>query len=115
MDDCIFCKIIRGEIPAQVVYKNDKVMAFRDINPKAPVHVLIIPNKHIDARGQVVHEDASVMADILLAAKEMAKAENVAETGFRLIINFGADAGQEVDHLHVHLLGGRKLGPMLAE
>jgi len=115
MDDCIFCKIARGEIPGQIVYKNDRVTAFRDINPKAPVHVLIIPNEHVDVKGYVGYEDAAVMGDILLAAKKVAMVENIANTGFRLIVNVGADAGQEVDHLHVHLLGGKKLGPMLAE
>ena len=114
MADCIFCKIVEGEIPADVVYRNDKVTAFRDINPKAPVHVLIIPNKHIDPKDDLNAEDASIMGDILLAAKAVAGSEGVDKTGFRLIINVGPDAGQEVDHLHLHLLGGKRLGPMLA-
>jgi histidine triad (HIT) family protein len=114
MNDCIFCKIVKGEIPADIVYRNDKVTAFRDINPKAPVHVLIIPNRHIDPKDELEYEDVTVMADIFLAAQAIANSEGVNESGFRLLVNVGADAGQEVDHLHVHLLGGRKLGPMLA-
>ena len=113
MADCIFCKIVEGEIPADVVYRNDKVTAFRDINPKAPVHVLIIPNKHFDPKNDLNAEDASVMGDMLLAAKVVAGSEGVDKTGFRLIINVGPDAGQEVDHLHLHLLGGKRLGAML--
>lgn len=115
MAECIFCKIVNGEIPSQIVYYNDKVTAFRDINPKAPVHVLIIPNKHIDPKDNLESEDTAVMSDILLAAKEVAKRENVDNSGFRLLINAGTDAGQEVDHLHMHLFGGKKLGPMLCE
>lgn len=115
MEDCIFCRIARGEISSQIVYQNDKVTAFRDINPKAPVHVLIVPNKHIDPKEDLKHEDALIMADILLAAKEVAKLENVAKSGFRLLINAGADAGQEVDHLHMHVFGGKKLGAMLCK
>jgi histidine triad (HIT) family protein len=115
MVDCIFCKIVKGEIPSKIVYKNDKVTAFRDINPKAPVHVLIVPNEHVNPKEDLEYKDVAIMPDILLAAQEVAKLGNVAKTGFRLITNVGDDAGQEVDHLHVHLLGGKKLGPMLAE
>ena len=115
MSDCIFCKIVKGEIPGQIVYQNNKVTAFRDINPKAPTHNLIVPNSHIDPKDDLKYEDVEVMADILLAAKEVARIENVNQRGFRLLINAGADAGQEVDHLHVHLFGGKKLGPMLGE
>ncbi len=114
MSACIFCQIARGEIPADIVYQNDKVTAFRDINPKAPVHVLVIPNEHIDVKDNLKGADVAVMADVLLAAKAVAKREGVHETGFRMIINVGADAGQKVDHLHMHVLGGKRLGPMVA-
>jgi len=115
MDDCIFCKIIKGEIPGQIVYKNDNVTAFRDIDPKAPIHILIIPNNHIDPKDDLEHQDVTAMPDMVLAAKEIAKQEGLSDSGFRLLINVGPDAGQEVDHLHMHLFGGKKLGPMLVE
>lgn len=115
MADCIFCRIVAGEIPAQIIYQNDKVTAFRDINPKAPVHILIVPNVHVDPKDNLGPESTGVMSDMLLAAKEIAKAEGINGSGFRLLINVGADAGQEVDHLHMHLFGGKKLGPMLYE
>jgi len=115
MDDCIFCKIIEGEIPGQIVYKNDKVTAFRDINPRAPIHILIIPNNHIDPKDDLEYQDVRAMPDMILAAKEIAKQEGVSDSGFRLLINVGSDAGQEVDHFHMHLFAGKKLGPMLVE
>jgi len=115
MTDCIFCRIVKGELPGDIVYQDDKVTAFRDISPKAPTHILIIPNQHMDPKDNLQYEDAAVMVDILLAAKEIARIENIEERGFRLLINVGADAGQEVDHLHMHLFGGKKLGPMLVE
>ncbi len=115
MTGCIFCRIVKGEIPGQIVYKNAKVTAFRDINPKAPIHILIVPNEHVDPKEDLKPENVAVMADIFLAAKEVAKLENIDERGFRLLINVGADAGQEVDHLHMHLFGGKRLGPMVCE
>ena len=106
MSDCLFCKIIAGEIPGDVVYENDKVFAFRDINPQAPVHVLVVPKKHMDNILQCDAETAAALTD---AVKQIAASEGVAESGFRIISNCGRDGAQSVNHLHVHLMGGRKL------
>ena len=110
MEDCIFCKIVNGDIPSSKVYEDDKILAFKDIHPVAPVHVLIIPKKHIDNLMQIKEEDNEIMNAIFLAIPEIAKSMNVAEDGFRLISNCGKDAGQEVMHLHFHLIAGTKLG-----
>lgn len=106
MSDCLFCRIIAGEIPGDAVFENDRVYAFRDINPQAPVHVLIVPKRHMDNVLQCDGETAAALAD---AAREIAVREGVAESGFRLVSNCGRDGAQSVNHLHVHLLGGRKL------
>lgn len=110
MDDCIFCKIIERKIPSTVVYEDDKVMAFNDINPVAPVHVIIIPKVHIANVNELTEENAAVLGDIHLAAGKIAKKLGVADKGYRLINNCGADAGQTVFHLHYHLIAGVKLG-----
>ena len=109
MGECIFCKIAKKDIPAEVVYEDDSVMAFRDINPQAPVHVLIIPKKHIETLMDIVPEDAGTIGSIYMAAKKIAEKEGVSKSGFRLVQNCNADAGQEVFHIHFHMLGGRKL------
>ena len=109
MEDCIFCKIIKGEIPADKVYEDDKILAFRDINPEAPVHIVIIPKRHIISLNEVVKEDLEVLSHILLVVKNIALENGIAETGYRLINNCGTDGGQSVPHLHFHLLGGRNL------
>lgn len=111
MAETIFSKIIRKEIPAEIVFENDTVLAFKDINPKAPVHILIIPKitELESARDINSKEYASLLADLFLAVNEVAKKVGVFESGYRLIINSGADSGQEVPHLHIHLLGGKKL------
>ena len=106
MNDCLFCKIIAGEIPSGKVYEDDKVYAFRDINPQAPVHVLIVPKKHMDNILECDGETAAALTD---AIRVIAKQEGVAESGFRVISNCGSDGAQSVNHLHVHLMGGRKL------
>jgi len=112
MDDCLFCKIIRGEIPSAKVYENDDVYAFRDINPQAPVHVLIVPKKHV---ANVLEGARDGMMDTLCrAAADIARQEDVAETGFRLITNCGRDGAQSVQHLHLHLLGGKQLSETMA-
>jgi histidine triad (HIT) family protein len=110
VDDCIFCKIVRGEIPSKQVFENEHVLAFHDIQPSAPVHVLIIPKKHIATMNEAAAEDRELLGEILLAAPQIARQLGVAESGYRLINNCGADGGQVVYHLHVHLLGGDKLG-----
>ena len=111
MSECIFCKIVRGDIPADVVYEDEVSLAFRDINPQAPVHVLVIPKEHIPALAEadpVKHE--ALLGHLLLVAKRVADLEGISESGFRIVINNGKDAGQAVDHLHVHVLGGREMG-----
>ncbi len=109
-DDCIFCKIIAKDIPGEVVYSDEFVTAFRDIQPVAPTHILIVPNKHIASVNALTEEDAHFLGKMNLAAQQIAKNEGVAEGGYRLIINNGADAGQVVFHIHMHLLAGKKLG-----
>ena len=104
--DCLFCKIIAGEIPGNVVFENDKVFCFRDINPQAPVHVLIVPKKHMDNILQCDAETAEALTD---AIRTVAEKEGVAESGFRVLSNCGRDGAQSVNHLHVHLLGGKQL------
>lgn len=113
MEDCIFCKIINGEIPSEKVYEDEDVLAFKDINPAAPIHVLIIPKKHISTLMEIKEEDSELMAKIMGAVRQVAKIMNVDEKGFRLIANCGKDSGQEVMHIHFHLLAGRKLGPKI--
>lgn len=109
MDNCIFCKIAKGEIPSQFVYEDDKICAFKDINPIAPVHVLIIPKEHIASATEINDSNCGVVAHIFNKAKDIAKAMGVDESGFRLVNNCGADGGQTVMHLHFHLLGGKAL------
>ncbi len=111
----IFSKIIAGEIPAEIVYQDERVTAFKDIHPVAPVHILIIPNKEIATVDDVSAEDEATLGHLFVVAKEVARQLGLAESGYRLIVNCKADGGQEVFHLHMHLLGGKKLGPMLAK
>jgi len=106
---CIFCRIVRGEIPADVVHDGDAFLAFRDVNPMAPIHILIVPRRHIASVNDVETQDGDVLAGMLLAARTIAAQEGVAEDGFRLVANTGRDGGQSVDHLHIHLLGGRAM------
>lgn len=113
--DCLFCKIIEGTIPSTKVYENEHVLAFLDITPAAPTHILIIPKKHIATMNDVSREDDLVMAELFAAAREIAKQQGFAESGYRLINNVNADGGQVVYHLHIHLLAGKKMGPLLAE
>lgn len=113
MQQCLFCKIVRGEIPCSKVYEDEDILAFRDIHPQRPVHVLVIPKKHIASLAAVAPEDTAVLGRILLKADEIARAEGSAG-GFRVIINTGRIGGQEVDHLHAHIVGGpNPVGPML--
>lgn len=113
-EETLFTKIINGEIPADIVYQEGGVTAFRDINPRAPTHVLIVPDKPIPGVNEVAAADAEVLGKLFLAAKKIAEQENIAADGYRLIINCGRHAHQEVFHLHMHLLGGRDLGCMVA-
>jgi len=107
--DCIFCKIIKGEIPSEKVYENENVIAFKDINPAAPVHILIIPRKHISSINDIEEMDSNIIGEIFLAAKEIARQLGIAEDGYRVVSNCGEKAGQTVMHLHYHLIGGRSL------
>ena len=110
MSDCLFCKIIEGEIPSGKVQENEHFFAFRDINPQAPIHVLVVPKAPVVNVATVADADLETLGRVLLAAREVAEREGVSASGFRLVINSGPDAGQEVMHLHAHLLGGRGLG-----
>ncbi|MBI2626518.1 MAG: histidine triad nucleotide-binding protein [Candidatus Nealsonbacteria bacterium] len=107
--ECVFCKIISKEIPSEIVYEDENFLAFKDIQPIAPVNILIIPKKHIPAIDHIELYDKELIGGLFLAAKEIARVQNVSENGYRLIFNIGEDAGQTVDHLHLHLLGGKKL------
>ncbi len=109
----LFTKIINGEIPGDIVYRDDTVVAFKDINPQAPVHILIVPVKEIEMINDVTPADEPVLGHMMVVAKQIAAEQGLTESGYRLIINNGEDAGQEVFHLHMHLLGGRKLGPLV--
>ena len=110
----IFSKIIQGEIPANIVYQDDSVTAFTDINPQAPTHILIIPNKEIPTVNDVTPADEMALGHLFVVAAKIAQEQGLAEDGYRLIINCNKHGGQEVYHLHMHLLGGKPLGPMLA-
>ncbi len=106
---CLFCKIIAKEIPAQIVYENDHVLAFKDIHPAAPAHALVIPKRHIVGIRDAKPEDAALLGELMLAGRHVAEELGVGESGYRLVVNQGADAGQSVFHMHLHVLGGRPL------
>ena len=108
--DCIFCKIAAQEIPADVVYSDDQVLAFRDISPQAPTHILVIPREHIATVNDLSEDHTSLIGRIVLVAKELAEADGLTESGYRLVLNTGPDGGQAVFHIHLHLFGGRPLG-----
>lgn len=110
--DCIFCKIVEGTIPARKVFENDTVMAFHDIQPQAPVHVLVIPKKHIASMNDASGQDWALIGDIHEAAQTIAGELGIKESGYRLVNNCGPDSGQIVFHIHYHLMGGEKLGPL---
>ncbi len=114
-EETIFSKIVRKEVPADIVYQDDQVTAFRDINPLAPTHILIVPNKLIPTTDDVTPEDEPLLGHMFVVATQIARDEGVAENGYRLLVNCRDDGGQEVYHLHMHLFGGRPLGPMLAK
>lgn len=107
--DCLFCRIASGEIPAQEVRSTQDLVAFRDINPQAPTHILIVPRKHISSVAKMGEEDAELIGKLFLMARDLAEEEKIAEPGFRMVVNAGADAGQTVLHIHLHLLGGRQM------
>ena len=108
--DCIFCKIVAGEIPSAKVYEDDHVVAFNDIQPQAPVHVLVIPKKHMASVNDVTASDAPMLGSLFTAVQQIAREKGIAETGFRVVTNTGKNAGQVVFHLHFHVMGGKPLG-----
>lgn len=109
MSNDLFLKIIEREIPADIVYENEQVLAFRDIDPQAPTHVLIIPKKRIPTINDLASEDAALIGDLVLAARDIARQEGLSEDGYRLVFNCNRDGGQSVYHIHLHLLGGRRM------
>lgn len=109
MTDCIFCKIASGEVPAKLVFESDTLVAFEDINPVAPVHVLIVPRQHIATTNELGDSDRELVGDMMLCAKEIAKEKGIAEKGYRAVLNCMSGAGQSVYHLHMHVIGGRVL------
>ncbi|MDX1567014.1 MAG: histidine triad nucleotide-binding protein [Longimicrobiales bacterium] len=106
-DDCLFCRIIEGSMDADVVHEDEDVLAFRDINPQAPTHILVIPRKHIASVNELEDDDATLVGKLYLAARDLAREEGIAENGYRLVMNTREGAGQSVFHIHLHLLGGR--------
>lgn len=109
MEDCIFCKIIHGEIPCEKIYEDDIVLSFKDISPGAPSHILIIPKKHISSLNDVTDEDSKIISHVFIVLKEIVKKLGIDETGYRLVSNCGEQGGQTVQHVHFHVLGGRAL------
>lgn len=110
MEDCVFCKIVKGEIPSNKVYEDDDVLAFRGIQPAAPIHILVIPKKHIKSLSEIESVDENLISKIMFTIKNIAKEQGFAEEGYRVINNCGENGGQEVAHLHFHVLAGKKLG-----
>lgn len=110
MEDCIFCKIIKKEIPSSIVYEDDEILAFNDINPLAPVHILVIPKKHITSLAHMEKEDYELVSKIYEVIDKIVIDKGIKEEGYRVVVNCGENGGQEVKHLHFHILGGKKLG-----
>ncbi len=108
MKDCLFCKIINGEVPSEKVYESETILAFKDINPQAPVHILVIPKMHIESLNGINEDNIGVVADIMLVVKQLAEEFNL-QNGYRVVTNIGDNGGQTVHHLHFHILGGEKL------
>ncbi len=106
-DDCLFCQILAGDVPADIIYESDDAVAFRDINPQAPTHVLIVPRQHIATVNDLTDEDFDTVSKLFMAAQAIAKDEGLADDGYRMVMNCNAGAGQSVFHIHLHLLGGR--------
>jgi histidine triad (HIT) family protein len=109
MNDCIFCKIINKEIPASIVYEDERIIAFDDINPQAPVHVLLIPKEHYPSLNEIPEDKKDVLSHLLLKAREIAREKEIGERGYRIVLNTARESGQDVLHIHFHLLGGRQM------
>lgn len=112
-EECIFCRIVAGEVPGDIVYQDEDFLAFRDILPKAPTHVLIIPKTHITSAAELANEQQELAGHLIIIAKNLAEKEGIAEKGYRLVINCGSEGGQVVPHLHLHLIGGRQMDARL--
>lgn len=112
MGECIFCMIAEGKIPADIVFKGENVIAFNDIDPKAPTHVIVIPKRHINPNADLSEEDIIIIPELYMAARAVACEKGIDESGYRILTNHGPDSGQEVEHLHFHVLGGRRLGDL---
>ena len=112
--DCIFCQIVAGEVPSEILYQDEEVIAFRDINPQAPTHLIIIPKRHIPSLTHLSEAESPLIAHMVNIANQLAKREGISESGYRLAMNCGKEGGQLVPHLHLHLLGGRKLSNELS-
>ncbi len=110
MEDCLFCKIIKGQIPSKILYQDTDIIAFEDISPQAPVHLLIVPKKHISKSLDLQEEDQELIGKVFLVANELARERGIAEDGFRIVLNTNRSAGQTVFHIHFHLIGGRMMG-----
>lgn len=109
MSDCLFCKIITGEIPTEIIYQDNEIIAFNDIEPQAPTHILVIPKQHISTINDIKSEEAALIGKLYLTVQQLAKEHNINEPGYRTVMNCNSDGGQAVYHIHLHLLGGRKL------
>ena len=109
MEDCLFCKIVNNEIPAELIFEDDRIVAFNDINPQAPIHILIIPKEHFASLNDIPEEKKDLMGHILLRARQIAQNLGIQENGYRIVLNTARDSGQEVFHIHFHLLGGRRM------
>ena len=114
MEDCLFCKIAKGEIPSQKVFENDEILAFKDINPIAPIHILVIPKKHITSLAHIQKVDEELIGRIYGAINTISEEQGFKQDGYRVIVNCGKNGGQEVMHLHFHIIGGKKLGTKIA-
>jgi len=110
--DCIFCRIISGEIQSEILYQDEQAVAFRDVNPKAPVHLLVVPRKHIESVAELTEDEAPILGHLVAVANRLAREAGISEKGYRLVVNCGPDGGQVVPHLHLHLLGGRQMGKL---
>ena len=110
--DCIFCRIISSEIESDILYQDEQAVAFRDVNPKAPVHMLVVPRKHIESVAELTEDEAPISGYLVAVANRLAREAGISEKGYRLVVNCGPDGGQLVPHLHLHLLGGRQMGKL---
>jgi len=109
MEDCLFCKIVNNEIPAELIFEDDRIVAFNDINPQAPIHILIIPKEHFASLNDIPEEKKDLLGHILLRARQIAQNLGIRENGYRIVLNTAKDSGQDVFHIHFHLLGGRRM------